>query len=361
MKPFLIAALGLVLCGGWRALQAGIFIPGKTPEITIKDGKAEAIPFDKFRLLFLDAQAIAMNKPSSARQSYQQERDKLITKGIDNLDEMELGTLSGYLIRLRDEDKALELLRTAQKKYPRSFVIQSHLAFLYHLRNDPEAPRYQLEALQMRPKEIPGLQADQTAWALRLDRLLLKLETERLRDQQEKGLRASRQNLDTLFPAQLVGESGQYEAGKIAAAEQEKLPADALAVAQQFVLWLPEDPQLYWLLGEIYNAQGDINAASTMFNECVDARGFRPELLREHRRVVLDAVAAQKLAGIGNLNEGVAGSGKTTDKGSSWREHPEAFVIVGSIVAVPLLFLVFWQIRLLVRRSGTDGECQTKT
>src|SRR5262249_48591618 len=152
--------------------QAGVYIPGQTPEITVKDGKPQAMAFDKFRLVFLDAQAIAMNTPSSARQRYQQERDQLLAKGISNLDELELGTLSGYLIRLREEDKALELLRTAQKKYPRSFLIQSHLAFLYHLKNDPEAPRYQLEALQMRPKEIPGLEADQTAWALRLERLL---------------------------------------------------------------------------------------------------------------------------------------------------------------------------------------------
>ncbi|HLW67541.1 MAG TPA: tetratricopeptide repeat protein [Gemmataceae bacterium] len=361
MKCFLVAVAILFACEGCSAIQAGIYIPGQTPEFTIKNGRAEAMPFDQFRLVFLDAQAIAMNKPSPARQRCQQERDRLLAKGVEDLNELDLAALSGDLIRLREEDKALEILRTAQKKFPQSFLIQIHLAFVYHLKNDPEAPRYQLEALQLRPKHIPGLQGEQTAWALRLERLFLKLETERLREQQEKGLRAAHQNLDSIFPVQFVGESGQYEPGKIAAEEQNKLPGDALAIVQQFVLWLPEDAQLYWLLGEIYNAQGDVNAARTIFNECVDARGFRPELLREHRRVVLEAVAAQPATGFGNVADSFRGNDKSADKGNSWREHPEAFVIVGSIVAVPLLFLIFWQIRLLVRRTATGGECRTKT
>ena len=359
MRSFLIVVAGLFVFSGFQSVRAGVYIPGRTPEITAKDGQPQAIPFDKFRLVFLDAQAIAMKTSSSARQRYQQERDELLAKSINYLDELELGMLSGYLIRLREEDRALELLRTAQKKYPRGFLIQSHLAFLCQLKNDPEAPRYQLEALQLRPKEIPGLALDQTAWALRLERLLFKLQTERLREQKEKGLRASHESLDSIFHVEFVGESGQYEAGRIAAEEQKKLPPDALAVVQQFVLWLPQDAQLYWLLGELYNAQGDINAARTIFNECVDARGFRPELLREHRRIVLDAAAVQTSTDFGNVTDSVAGGEKA--KSNSWKNHPEAFVIVGSIAAIPFLALIFWQIRLLARRLGAGGECGTRT
>jgi tetratricopeptide (TPR) repeat protein len=362
MRSFLIAITGLFVCRGCSLVQAGIYIPGKSPEIVVMDGKAQAMPFDQFRLVFSNTVSVAAGKPSELRSEYEKQRDQLLMKGLDQLDESEFATLSGSQIRLRQLNNALAVLQTARGKFPRSFLVQCHLAMVFHLLGQPDAPGYELDAISLLPKKIPGMEAEQTDWAKRLERVFYNLEKARYREQKEKGPRAALDTLDPIFPVTFVGESGQYEAGKIAAEEKKKLPDDAIAVVQQLLLWLPEDTRLYWLLGELYNADGNINAAATIFTECVDARRFQPELLREHRRVVLDAAAAAKSsAGFGNMADRFGNGDKSAAKGSSWREHPEAFVIVGSIVAVPLLFLIFWQIRVLVRRAGTQGECRTDT
>src|SRR5439155_16809126 len=59
-----------------------------------------------------------------------------------------------------------------------------------------------------------------------------------------------------LFPVKFVNDAGRYEPGALAAAERAKLPADAVAVVQQLVLWAPWDTGLYWLLAELYVADG---------------------------------------------------------------------------------------------------------
>jgi len=78
--------------------------------------------------------------------------------------------------------------------------------------------------------------------------------------------------------------------------EKAKLPADAIAIVQQLLIWLPDDARLLWLLGELYNASGDIDSALTVFNECVDARGFGAAKLRQHRVALKEAVAARPTA-----------------------------------------------------------------
>src|SRR5205823_3935266 len=58
-------------------------------------------------------------------------------------------------------------------------------------------------------------------------------------------------DVDALFGVRFIGPSGEYEAGKIADAERSKLPADAVAIVQQLLLWFPDDTRLLWLLGEL--------------------------------------------------------------------------------------------------------------
>ena len=77
-------------------------------------------------------------------------------------------------------------------------------------------------------------------------------------------------DVDALFgepgkPLRFVGESGKYEAGKLAAAEAAKLPKDSLEIVEQLVLWLPQDMRLNWLLGELFNSEGDVEAALEIF------------------------------------------------------------------------------------------------
>jgi hypothetical protein len=68
-------------------------------------------------------------------------------------------------------------------------------------------------------------------------------------------------------PLRFVGDSGKFEVGKIAAAEKAKLPPNAILIVQQLLIWMPDDQRLFWLLGELLNADGNIEGAKTVFSD----------------------------------------------------------------------------------------------
>jgi hypothetical protein len=343
MRTRLIAfAIALTLLGAKSAL-AGVYIPGEPPEIPVKDGKGQALPFSQFRLIFSDVIAIGDNlRPTDVRQRYLQIRDQLMSKNTDKLSEEEIVRLTGVLIRLRETDKAMELLQKSRVRFRESFPIHSHLALLFHLQGQPDAVPYQLESISMRPKEMSGYRPEQIPWFLRAERVLLDVFKKRMKEQLAAGGRPSVETPDAIFNVDFVGDSGQYEAGKLAEEQKKNLPDDAVAVVQQLLLWLPQDARLYWLLGELYNAQGDVAAAATIFKECADSRNFQPKLLHEHRRIVQDAL--------------LTSAPVAPPKENKWRS---GLIIGGSIAALLFLALILWQIRLVLRRLGIGGECQT--
>jgi hypothetical protein len=112
------------------------------------------------------------------------------------------------------------------------------------------------------------------------------------------------------------------------------LPADAIAQVQQLLLWFPEDTRLFWLLGELYNASGDLETASKIFGECVWGRRFSAPALMEHRRIVRDELTSRVPSPppITILPQGVR----------LWAVVAGA----GTLFAV----LAYWQLRELVRR-----------
>ena len=66
-----------------------------------------------------------------------------------------------------------------------------------------------------------------------------------------------------------------------------------MALVQQLLLWFPEDTRLLWLLGELYNASGEMRAADQVFDDCVVRAGSKKPDVAEHRRAVKAAIAAQ--------------------------------------------------------------------
>jgi hypothetical protein len=150
--------------------------------------------------------------------------------------------------------------------------------------------------------------------------------------------------VDALFPVQFVGPSGGYEAGTMAEAERAKLPDDAIALVQQLLMWFPEDARLLWLLGELYNATGDIRTAEQVFDECVGSRRFESPVLREHRRAVKAAVAAIPVP----VRESVL-----PDAGTLW--------LVGGIGGAIVAFFVWLQVRELIRRRATARQASSES
>jgi hypothetical protein len=147
-------------------------------------------------------------------------------------------------------------------------------------------------------------------------------------------------DIDALFPVRFIGASGQYEAGKLADAERAKLPPDAIATIQQLLLWFPEDTRLLWLLGELYNASGEVRTAEQIVDECVGSRRYESPILREHRRIIKAAIAALPVA-------------QPTPAGPAESFLPDAQTLwlVGGIGGLVVLLLVLLQLREWRRRN----------
>src|SRR5262249_51405106 len=146
----------------------------------------------------------------------------------------EWADLGALHVRLGDLVKAVEVLRAAQRDHPRHFHIVAILGTAWQLQGDlGQAAACLEEAARPGPGKLQ-----------RAEEYHLKLV--RLRQRRP----ADGQELDDLFGIRYVGESGKYEPGKLAAAEQKKLPSDAAAIVQQLALWLPADGRLLWQLAE---------------------------------------------------------------------------------------------------------------
>jgi tetratricopeptide (TPR) repeat protein len=255
--------------------------------------------------------------------------------------------LSAGLIALGKNQEAIDLLEPVARGEGRGhFMVLSNLATAYQLAGQMErVPDYLQLARSSWPDKVPGIKDPQLQFYRQVDRAQLRVVLLRKAEaaKQPPGVRRPVEGVDALFgepdnPVRFIGESGQYEAGKIAAKEKEKLPKDALAIVQQLVLWFPEDTRLYWLLGELLNADGQINEAYTVLNECVDARRYDSAELKEHRRILLDALRRPR------------------PEETAWLPGMEKVIVVGGGALLVLVLLGYFQFREFRRRTTGDGK-----
>ncbi len=202
--------------------------------------------------------------------------------------------------------EAMSLLRgLTRSPYAANFAMHAHLAAAQASVGEfSSAQESQQQVLDLWPKNIAEFKAEQPAlyklWMdngledrlafyRQVEELQLILYRVRMREAVARGKEKSNEGLTPydLFgkPAvKYVGESGNFEVGTIAAQEKAKLPADALRIVQQLVIWNPHDDRLYWQLGELYNAQGgkaNIEAARAIFYDLVKIKRVRsPEIFK---------------------------------------------------------------------------------
>jgi hypothetical protein len=193
----------------------------------------------------------------------------------------EWADLGALYVRLGEPAKAVAILRDAERNHPNHFAIAANLGTAWQLAGDLAQAAL---ALQQAVHLAPGK-------ALQAEEVHLKLV--RLRLKQGKAA----PELDDLFGVRFVGEKGDFEPGRLADAERKKLPARAVAVAQQLALWLPADGRLLWQLAELANAHGDIGTAAAMFDGCVVQFGLSSPEVRRRRLVLRDAADALAKAG----------------------------------------------------------------
>jgi hypothetical protein len=217
--------------------------------------------------------SVAIKSPESPlRTNYLAEAAKLAAKSSPSADE--LADLGALYLRLGETEKAVTLLRSAQRSFPNHFRLAANLGTAWQLEGDLEQAASCLEeAVRLAPGK--NLQAE--TYHLKLVR----------------GRLGQRLGLDDLFGIRFVTDDGDYEPGRLAATEKKKLPTKAVAVTQQLALWLPADGRLLWQLAELANAHGDIANAAAMMDGCVTQFGLGDPELRRHRQVL--RAAADKL------------------------------------------------------------------
>jgi tetratricopeptide (TPR) repeat protein len=216
--------------------------------------------------------------PGAVRARYLQAAERLAA--LDNRSADQSADLGGLYLRLGQVNKALAVLRPAQRDNPNHYRLASNLGTAWQMSGELAQAAAVLEtAVRLAPEKYAKAEALQ----LRLVRL-------RLREM------SGQTGLGDLFGIRFVGPSGKYEPGRLDVAEVKKLPADAVAGVQQLALWLPADARLLWQLAELAAAGGDVPTAAAMLDGCVTEFGLRHPDLREHRQAVraaADALAAR--------------------------------------------------------------------
>jgi tetratricopeptide (TPR) repeat protein len=363
-----VMALSIILLSS-SLLRAGLYNTAEPIEgPAVADGGTRALGFSQFQDLLSTLLSIGVKQQLGSRQSDSAARKHYLARAAELQAELRSGriavqdrvNLSAYLIRLRKYDEAVQVLEPVAAQERQNFMLFANLATAHQLAGRLDRALAYLQQVKILwPTAWPGFAKKQLDWYRTAEKYHLELVRQRYREWSGRSSRRRQvqETLDDLFhdpngPVRFIGENGRYEAGKLAVAQRAKLPADALAVVQQLNIWLPDDTRLYWLLGELYNANGDLEAAARIFDDCVgNVRRFSAPELREHRLIVLDA-KPKGGSRIFDLPVGQAGTsaGKTSAAVPSWVPGRRQLVAVGGLAALAVIALGYFQIREIRRR-----------
>jgi hypothetical protein len=286
--------------------------------------------------------------------------------------------VSAVLIRRLKSKQAEDYLRPLALRETENFLLQSNLATALHQQGKlQEAWDVLNETLRRKkywPEDWTGLSEAQRNFLVNemgwnegpftfyrtCDTYYLKLLKLRLREKLAKKDPKAPQTVDKLFddgkdpptPIPFLSADGRFEAGKIAPVDRERLKKiSALAIVQQLVAWQPDDLRLYWLLGEVYNAQGDdagIRAAHQIFGELLKA-GFEGEGLEKKYGTLQQALENRQMEEDRRLQSGVNKSEREPEEANriDWRTVGVSFG-AGFVVAI----FALWQVREIRRRQA---------
>jgi hypothetical protein len=333
-----------------KPVEAGVYCTFEKPfGPTPVEGGARAMSYDAFQLAMSERSDLANPTKEKARAPYLKRRDELRSK-VENgsATEQDMVNLSACLIYLGEYMKAIDLLenftRNNRERRLTNFMLFANLGSAYQILGQLDrATNYLQDARDYFPKPgqtLDGMTKEQLDWYREAEKAQYRLLIERRKEAANAVAgqpAAAPQSVDNLFGVRFVGESGKYEAGKLAAAEKEKRSKNDMALVQQLMLWLPEpsglsDVRLYWLQGELLNVEGDVKNASDVLGRCSWDRNFNPAELRDHRQVLVEALADKKPQPV------------------AWLPDTSKLIVVGAGSAVVVAFLAFLQLREMRRR-----------
>jgi hypothetical protein len=263
----LFVSFGMLLAAPVSQSFAGVYYSGETIAELPSQWRGFLIDQRSLRALSIKSRPGLPDSPLKAE--YSAKLKALEKKKDPSADE--IADQGALYIRLGLPNKAVEVLKQAQHKYPKHFRIAANLGTAWQLSGDLEQAAASLrQAVAIAPEKFRS--AEQ-----------LHLKLVQLRRTQKNA-----QQIDDLF-----GVKYGTEVGSMPADELKKLPADAVAQLQRLALALPADARLLWQLGELANAHGDIRTAASIFDGCVSDLGLTAADFRQRRQVL--RAAADKL------------------------------------------------------------------
>lgn len=372
MRGLVLKAIAFSVClFSSSFLRAGLYnTAGPFEGPAAVEGAAKALSFSQFQDLLSTLLAIGVEQPFGSKQSDSPTRKHYLARAEELQSKLRSGgitvqervNLSAYLIRLRKYEEAVQILEPVAAQERRNFMLFANLATAHELAGRLDRALAYLQQVKLVwPTAWLGVTKQQLNFFHAAESYHLELVKQRYREAAaaSPGRRGGQETLDDLFhgatgPVHFVGETGRYEAGKLASLERAKLPSEALAIVQQLVLWLPDDTRLYWQLGELYNAHGDTEAAAKIFDDCVgNTRRFSAPDLRAHRLVVQEA----KPKAVGPVFDLATdrldtAAAKAPVSGSlpSWLPDLGQLVAVGGVTGLAVILLGYFQIREMRRR-----------
>ncbi len=260
MKRFLLLIVPFLIAPSARA---GLYYSGEN--VAELPAQWRGFLLDHRSLRALAAKPAANLPDTPLRREYRDALSRLEKKA--NLDADELADLGALNIRTGQAGKAVELLRSAQRKHPTHFRIAANLGTAWQLQGDLEQAAAALrQSMRLAPPKLRPI-----------EELHLRLVESRQKQR-------APQQIDDLF-----GVKFGNAVRAMPADERKKLPADAVALTQRLALSLPNDARLLWQLGELANAYGDIRTAAAIFDGCVSELGLTAAELRQRRQAFRDA------------------------------------------------------------------------
>jgi hypothetical protein len=290
---------------GFAVLAAGLSAgPAKAGLYNSKEARPP-LPFPKVAFYLQELRTVPPGKKpvsNQFRDSVMRQTEYLEEQlRLNRLSMMERAELGACYVRLGLIGEARSVLEAGDKT---NFFIQANLATAYFVGGEnrkgekvlPDldlAVRQQVKALSAwsRPLrgEWAGLRPEQLAWMRRIEVLYLRL-------LQSRKSGAGGEGLDPLFPeVKFVDPTRRYLPGELPPRIADKLPPDALNLVWELCLCAPGDLRLLWLLAEVLNASGQVEAACALMDDIANqqvAGGFKG--LVQHRQVLRRARDAIK-------------------------------------------------------------------
>ncbi len=355
------------------AARAGLYTPEEPFPFRMRpDGLPEAIEHQPTFLLEFDKRYNAANPtvplvdPGTQKETQRgllMRRIAELQPRARSLPPAELAGLAANLLRIGKASDALNLLAPHARGRAPDFRVVANFVHILATNGEWDAALRAAELLMDIdfPTDLAGTTPEQRKWLLKVERQYYLRWIRLHRERVNQKLAPEAEDVLPLFPVKFVNDAGRYEPGKLAAAEKEKLPSDAIPIVQQLILWAPWDISLQWLLGELYAANGQLRDSEQVFRRCADAGQYsNRKVFMDHRTLVLDAAAksTEKSAADIVLPDAPP-SEESTKPNDDFLPSRERVIVFAAVFGVVALGLIALQVRSIGRRlrggSGSRG------